>query len=1104
MFVLRKRSQKEYTLVRSLLCRDRSACQNGNAFISLQEDSAVLTLGSESTDPNVSFSKLPDLEGRTQIKELLFSMAGSLMQQNSTGGQSSSPMKSLQKRSTGSRSVFLRVPFYCSLGNRPSTVGPASPNCLLQQVMEDGKYEGADDTDELLCTGLNGYLSLTLSLDQSYAEGEEASDFRLGPTVLCRDHCDLLLDAIDDQLSQLQTRRHGQTNGGNGKTEDILHAVHLERSKSVSKDTGLGTTNPPTDKAVSTPDGSISNPLDKSTEAIRNRIEERGQQEGHNEHFGLFTATSWQTVGAAGSGASRSEQCLWRLERLLGATDGVAGQEAEEESVCTEDFSSRFRDVMLEVPEPSANGAGEVKGECVRHCRMLSVPNSIQRRKKRNQSQRNNSAPATPSTSFTPSTPAVVQMVQSLRVELEQAERERNTLYISLSHSRAHTQVLRSEQHKLKVQRDSCVKEARDLQENQVALQKQATTCNHGASPHRTTHYYDSSPHITGCYYDDSLHRCVNKRCVAALEREEMDRLVDSAKSELFSEQRRFRHTLDCLQERLEEVTQDLEQQKEVNRKLRERCSHLEEKLATADKHREELQDSVQIERVEQGRVGALEKMVAQKEMLLLDMQEEKSSLEKELRAIREEHSTKLTAELAHLQKEKEQDIERLRSQWTLAHEQEMQLVHHQAHEAKVAALRDQALTHTRSTESLHNCIKIKGQEVARLQESLEQQQVMLRRREEELKRETQEQVNRAVAREQRKWERQMAESLRGQHGILEERMKEVERERRTALTLQNKALELQRRVEELEREASAQTAVLQSLRDEQQAELEGLRTHLLKKAESEAVLLKQCVKHSEQEIQDLKAALAESRRCHQGAAARQEQQSRSWAQDIRMECVWLQELLRANGIPADTKPLSHSGTVSETLQVLQSLRNPLQDLITSLKNNITSLTHTTQQLSADKEVDLRLQREQLTAEKESALDSLKEKLIQEHIEELSCVSRLRLHEDDDDGGSMAANLRKQLKAKDEELRQVQRYVAHWKEKTTARLAHRFEEELTSELESVPDTPRSQDLTSYKLLRHLQCRIRQLQADSQIRTPSPACLIQGRQVTDLAGSYLET
>ncbi|XP_035385651.1 trichohyalin isoform X2 [Electrophorus electricus] len=1058
--------------------------------------------------------------------------------------------------------------------------------------MEDGKYEGTDDTDELLCTD---------------AEGEEASDFHLGTTVLCRDHCDLLLDAIDDQLSQLQTRRHGQTNGGNGKTEDILHAVHLERSKSVSKDTGLGTTNPPTDKTVSTPDGSISDPLDKCTEAIRNRIEERGQQEGHNEHFGLFTATSWQTVGAAGSGASRSEQCLWRLERLLGATDGVAGQEAEEESVCTEDFSSRFRDVMLEVPEPSANGAGvplrsldlvttdsdldsvcmervqrhtldnktvweglgqngsrvgrpnlthtqqhedqmissddegEVKGECVRHCRMLSVPNSIQRRKKRNQSQRNNSTPATPSTSFTPSTPskrkqdgklrmdcsdtelsllelhqkkaAVVQMVQSLRVELEQAERERNTLYISLSHSRAHTQVLRSEQHKLKVQRDSCVKEARDLQENQVALQKQATTCNHGASPHRTTHYYDSSPHITGCYYDDSLHR------------------------------------------RLEEVTQDLEQQKEVNRKLRERCSHLEEKLATADKHREELQDSVQIERVEQGRVGALEKMVAQKEMLLLDMQEEKSSLEKELRANREEHSTKLTAELAHLQKEKEQDIERLRSQWTLAHEQEMQLVHHQAHEAKVAALRDQALTHTRSTESLHNCIKIKGQEVARLQESLEQQQVMLRRREEELKRETQEQVNRAVAREQRKWERQMAESLRGQHGILEERMKEVERERRTALTLQNKALELQRRVEELEREASAQTAVLQSLRDEQQAELEGLRTHLLKKAESEAVLLKQCVKHSEQEIQDLKAALAESRRCHQGAAARQEQQSRSWAQDIRMECVWLQELLRANGIPADTKPLSHSGTVSETLQVLQLLRNPLQDLITSLKNNITSLTHTTQQLSADKEVDLRLQREQLTAEKESALDSLKEKLIQEHIEELSCVSRLRLHEDDDDGGSMAANLRKQLKAKDEELRQVQRYVAHWKEKTTARLAHRFEEELTSELErwkvdwfrrrrtsrprseqqrrldqlegetrhvtgdccdntdvhpasasssSVPDTPRSQDLTSYKLLRHLQCRIRQLQADSQIRTPSPACLIQGRQVTDLAGSYLET
>lgn len=51
------------------------------------------------------------------------------------------------------------------------------------------------------------------------------------------------------------------------------------------------------------------------------------------------------------------------------------------------------------------------------------------------------------------------------------------------------------------------------------------------------------------------------------------------------------------------------------------------------------------------------------------------------------------------------------------------------------------------------------------------------------------------------------------------------------------------------------------------------------------------------------------------------------------------------------------------------------------------------------------------------------------------------------EGGSVAASLRKQLKAKDLELRQVQRNMGQWKEKTVARLAYKFEEEFTAELE---------------------------------------------------------
>ncbi|XP_016322523.1 protein PAXX-like [Sinocyclocheilus anshuiensis] len=88
------KSTEDYTF--KLKC----ACKAGRAFVKLQEDSAVLHLGSEHTDLSLSLSKLKDSEGRTEVKELLFKMADSLQQLESQGSSSSfSPVKSPQKRS---------------------------------------------------------------------------------------------------------------------------------------------------------------------------------------------------------------------------------------------------------------------------------------------------------------------------------------------------------------------------------------------------------------------------------------------------------------------------------------------------------------------------------------------------------------------------------------------------------------------------------------------------------------------------------------------------------------------------------------------------------------------------------------------------------------------------------------------------------------------------------------------------------------------------------------------------------------------------------------------------------------------------------------------
>ncbi|XP_060763348.1 protein PAXX [Neoarius graeffei] len=80
----------------------KSACRSGTAFVSLQDDNAVLHLSAEHADLTVSFSKLTDHEGRTELKDLLFKMADSIMQQDNTGStSSSSPLKTQQKRSMG-------------------------------------------------------------------------------------------------------------------------------------------------------------------------------------------------------------------------------------------------------------------------------------------------------------------------------------------------------------------------------------------------------------------------------------------------------------------------------------------------------------------------------------------------------------------------------------------------------------------------------------------------------------------------------------------------------------------------------------------------------------------------------------------------------------------------------------------------------------------------------------------------------------------------------------------------------------------------------------------------------------------------------------------
>ncbi|XP_051531473.1 trichohyalin-like [Myxocyprinus asiaticus] len=1097
--------------------------------------------------------------------------------------------------------VYMSNSFCCSGPSPEKTSCGNTFRTIMAKVDHDGSGE---NTDELLSADV---------------DDAGVDVYGLIPLPLSHDHCDHLLDAIDAQLSRLQTHSHNQMPQGNSKRYEFPSLGNLDRSWSLSNDTGLGSTVPTNDKTASTSDQTPSG---------------KGGQTEHQPvemiKVGDSVTDVWHPEGNGSlSSVSRKEQCLWRLERLLGRSAEIVGMENIEDSICTEDFSTHFRNEMLDLPgtvpapdapmnrsdtadhtqpqrsphhERSKNHPQHLSKTPVRHlagipmqsfdsvtidtdletvcseqvqqhlksalrnstgsafhlkrgngfCTGQPIKNKIEsfssddegtidemsgegamstlfyrgsrhtsgrkgKRRSSHQSRRKNSHTSAERpqdkiiidrdklrelrlslAELQQQKTAAVQSLEKLRQEMDQGKREQYSLQLSMRDNRAQAQNIKCELHRLQAQRDLCLEEVKVLQEQQVTLdQRQKAVLNH----------------------DISCHNCVS-RSVSALEREEMDRLLHNAKSELFSEQRHFRHTLDSMQERLDEVNQELEQREEDCRALRQKRSDLEEQLVYTIREREQIKESSQEELKQQAnRFGVLERIVAQKDLLLQGMEEEKKALHLELYSLREEHSLKLSEIKNRTQKDKEEEIEQLTLQLAKSHKEELQMIHQQAEVLRLAALSEQAQTHKQSIDSLQNCIQMKDEEVKRLKETLEQHEENMRRQAEELRGETLEKIGKAVKREERKWEEQREKALREQQGILEEQIEEaakkgkveVEKERMNALALQSKLIEIQ------------------------------------KEAEKETVCLKKSLQRSEKELQELRAALIEKDQKHQRRTARHEQQSSHWAQDIHTECVCLQELLKHNGLTVESNHLSDRPTMSEAIQTLQSFTKVLQQLINNLKNELSSQRRAALQLSRDKEQESRLQKEQLIEEKEQALAALKDKLIKEHIEEMSSLSRAQLHRGDDDTDGLFACLRRQLQAKDDELRQVVNNMAHWKDKTTARLARKFELELTAELErkapkpraeqqkrlerlenemrqltgqcgdyresqlastalqSDPDfqkSPNTQDLTSYKLLRHLQSRIRQLQAESQTH-----CTSLGkwdREVRDLGGSYLDT
>ncbi|XP_071339047.1 trichohyalin isoform X2 [Trachinotus anak] len=714
-----------------------------------------------------------------------------------------------------------------------------------------------------------------------------------------------------------------------------------------------------------------------------------------------------------------------------------------------------------------------------------------------------------------------LQELELLTAETAQMEKKKRTLESVLSDSRVEMDSVSCQLEKLQKQRESCLREIRDMEEELTTL-----------SQHR------KSLKDRSCMERSSI-------MMSLFEREEMERQLDSAKTELFAEQRRAREKLECLQENLEETCEELQRATEAESSLRSRCLCLEEKLIQKKKQIEALEVQVSKMQVELGeckiRVGTLEKMLAQREQQLLDFQTQCGALQAERDGLK--------VELQHL---KTQHCKALKE----AQEQAQRMsINQQAEEEKASALKEQALALTRCIESMQSSIQLKEEEAKKLRKSLEQQKEEAKNREEELHVEASEKVHKAIEGERRKWEAEKVEAVQMHCGILEEQNRkslesmrsEMQQEKSKAQALQHKVLELKTRVQELESESCVQqreqdsllAVICKSLKEEHKAELQRLKKQVAQESQRTVLWLEQAVQLAEQEVDRLQVMLEERESGHNQITAELDQQLRHLAQELGAECQHLHLLVEQSGVKQNAVQLPASSTVAEALTNLRALRGQLEHLISHLQQELDSQKQTTEQLRKDKEQELSIQRQQLRMERDQALDSLKERLIQEHIEELSSLNRAQMSDGGAEGGGAAASLRKQLKAKDFELRQVQRSMGQWKEQTAARLACKFEEELTAELErktsktrgerqGKPERPEGElthsaknsvcspcldvvdlaashspsDMASFKLLRYLQSRVKQLRLENQAYTwsLSPPDTVP----SDLSGSYLTT
>ncbi|XP_075034753.1 uncharacterized protein LOC142097042 isoform X2 [Mixophyes fleayi] len=771
--------------------------------------------------------------------------------------------------------------------------------------------------------------------------------------------------------------------------------------------------------------------------------------------------------------------------------------------------------------------------------------------------------------------------LESLRDLLEKTQKEVVKVESRVRESQITDDDYRSELAILEYKRNKYLKELQELEVELVSIQQQ---CSNAHSSQIVSFQYQISSLTTE--RDELMARVRHlEGSLTFMERQELERQLSSAKSELFSEQRTARAKIETLQEnleesqcRLEETRAECAEKQEKNKQFKSQLRELEKKYETrfqtqteeASERQEALTQQItdlssQV-REQSTRINSLEKILSEKELDLLKMREVVSSMKADkeaqmlaVEAMKEKHNKGLAVLQLQHQQDRDLHIAKLKEEIQSQKQTEIQQFAENMEQVKAKALKDQAECLKKEMDKVVKSLEVKDKEIAKLKETLKSQKESMKKLAVELKQEAREMVHNTLLHEQKKWESEKRDALQIQrHTMEEERLLELadlrealERERRTAMTLEKKSADLQNIIQEheihqrsLHREKQEALDELHAvLKEEKQEEMRRLEQELAQEKERDMDRLKLRIQQLEEEQHVLRAEKNESIFREREALAQAERGERALAREISAACERIQ---CTPGRPKTQSPSrSKLGSpsrlsTSHALQMLHGVSEETNQLFQELQHEVEAQKRTVLHVQREKERELQQIKEQCQLEKEKALDMLKERLIQEHLEEITNLQRDQLR---DSNGANSQSLRQQLREKDNELRAIQRNMAKWKDETATKLARKFEEELNAELEkslsrskaseshrnpervgavvrrlswerkenshlrsastpSVNGAVSQHDYSAIKILRNMQGRVRDLRTDNRVYHGGSMDDLSMLR-TDLGNSYRE-